>query len=66
MNDISSEFLLRRRLLGMTQKQLSERTGIGVDTISRIEASNMNNFTIDTAKKIAKGLGIKEITIKIY
>ena len=45
---------------GMTQKQLSELTGITQADISRIEGGNYNPF-FRTLKRIAYGLGKKLI-----
>lgn len=43
---------------GMTQKQLSERTGINQSNLSRIE-SGMGNPSIATLERIASALGKK-------
>jgi len=47
---------------GITQKELSETTGIPQKTISKIETGNTNT-TVNTLAKIAKGLG-KDLRIE--
>ena len=42
----------------MTQKELSEKTGIRQSNISRIENGNCSP-TVETLEKIAEGLGKK-------
>lgn len=50
-----------RKETGITQKQLSERTGIGQGDISRLENGNANP-SLRTLKRLADGLGA---TLKI-
>ena len=46
-----------RRIAGMTQKQLSERTGITQSDISKLENGN-SNPSIKTLKKLANGMNM--------
>ena len=46
-----------RRIAGMTQKQLSERTGITHSDISKLENGN-SNPSIKTLKKLANGMNM--------
>ena len=52
-----------RKSSGLTQKQLSERTGITQGDISRLENGNANP-SLKTMKRIANGLG-KRLEIRI-
>ena len=62
-NELEPEFQLIRALLNgreeqqISQRQLSERTGIAQADISRIESGNANP-TLDTLKRLADGLGL--------
>lgn len=47
-----------RKASGLTQKQLSEKTGISQGDISRLETGNANP-SIKTLQKLAEGLGKK-------
>jgi len=49
-----------RKHTGMTQKQLSEITGIAQGDISKIEIGEANP-TINTLKRLASGMGMKLI-----
>ena len=44
----------------MTQSELADASGVGRITISRIETGELQNMTIMTVKKLAKGLGVDE------
>ena len=55
---IMHEMMKARIEAGMTQKQLSERTGINQSNLSRIE-SGMGNPSIATLERIASALGKK-------
>lgn len=46
-----------RRATGITQKELSERTGISQSDISKLESGNANP-SIRTLKRLAKGMGM--------
>ena len=47
-----------RRQSGMTQKELSERTGIAQGDISKLERGNANP-SIRTLQRLADGMGMK-------
>ena len=47
-----------RKEAGLTQKELSERTGIAQGDISRIECGNANP-SLKTLKRLAAGMGRK-------
>lgn len=47
-----------RKQTGMTQKELSERTGIAQGDISKLEKGNANP-SLKTIQRLAKGLGMK-------
>ena len=46
------------RYKGITQKELSEMTGIGVDKISNLCSGKQTNLHLTSAKKIAYSLGL--------
>lgn len=48
--------LSARRESGLTQKELSERSGVKQSNISRIE-SGLSSPTVATLQKIAEGMG---------
>jgi transcriptional regulator with XRE-family HTH domain len=50
-----------RKITGLTQKQLSERTGIAQGDISRLENGNANP-SLNTLKRLANGM---DMTLKI-
>lgn len=47
-----------RKASGLTQKQLSERTGIAQADISKLESGNANP-SIKTLQRLAAGMGMK-------
>ena len=47
-----------RRTSGLTQKQLSERTGIAQADISKLESGNANP-SLKTLQRLAAGIGMK-------
>lgn len=47
-----------RKSTGLTQKQLSERTGIAQADISKLESGN-GNPSIRTLQRLAAGMGMK-------
>lgn len=51
-------FIDARRLSGLTQKQLSEKTGITQTDISKLENGNANP-SIRTLQRLADGMGMK-------
>ena len=56
--DIIRALILARQQQNMTQKQLSEKTGITQADISRIE-NGTRNPSLDMIKRLAKGLGMQ-------
>lgn len=50
-----------RRLVGMTQERLSERSGVSVDVIRKLEQHRKHSVRLPTLCKLAAGLGV-EIT----
>lgn len=59
--NIISAILDSRRLMSMTQKSLSKRTGISQGDISKLE-KGIGNPSIKTLKRLAEGM---EMTLKI-
>lgn len=59
--NIINAILDSRRLMGMTQKSLSKRTGISQGDISKLE-KGIGNPSIKTLKRLAEGM---EMTLKI-
>ncbi len=61
---LEPEFAIMQALIdarhnsGMTQKELSERTGIAQSDISKLESGNANP-SLKTLKRLADGLGMK-------
>jgi transcriptional regulator with XRE-family HTH domain len=53
---VAGQLLALRKARGLTQRQLSERTGIQQSEISRIEAAHANP-TLGTVSVIARALG---------
>ena len=60
--EITRAMIKARAELGLTQKQLAEKTGIDQAHISRLENGNYNP-SLDFLKRIAKGIG-KELHIE--
>ena len=61
---LEPEFSLMRAMIdarkssGLTQKQLSERTGIAQSDISKLESGN-GNPSLRTLERLAKGMGMR-------
>lgn len=49
-----------REAKAMTQDELSKASGVGRITISRIETGELENTTLGTIAKLAKGLEVSE------
>ncbi len=47
-----------RKSSGLTQKQLSERTGIAQSDISKLESGN-GNPSLRTLERLARGMGMR-------
>lgn len=61
---LAYQYSLARHNANMTQKQLSERTGIYQADISKIERG-IGNPSLSTLQRLAEGLGVKlEIVLK--
>ena len=56
--DIIQAIIDARNNFGLTQKQLSEKTGIAQSDISKIESGNANP-SLKTIKRLALGMGCK-------
>ena len=56
--EIIQALIEARRASGMTQKELSEHTGIAQADISKLEKGNANP-SLRTLKRLADGLGMK-------
>lgn len=48
---------VRKKLLGITNAQLSEMTGISLSTLDKITSGKKNNPTLDTLQAIADAIG---------
>ena len=63
-NALEPEFSLMQAMIdarkssGLTQKQLSERTGIAQSDISKLESGN-GNPSLRTLERLAKGMGMR-------
>lgn len=55
---IIQAFIDARRFSGLTQKQLSEKTGITQPDISKLENGNANP-SLRTLKRLADGMGMR-------
>lgn len=56
--DIIEAMIIARKNLNLTQKDLSEKTGINLADISRIE-NGTRNPSLKMLKKLASGLGMQ-------
>jgi transcriptional regulator with XRE-family HTH domain len=56
--DLAAELILRRRHLGLTQRQLAQKSGIQQSEISRIEGADANP-TLQTITALARALGLR-------
>lgn len=56
MNNIGANIRARRHKLGITQEQLSNRTGLSINYISRLEVGTANNVSAKTLLHIAEVL----------
>lgn len=57
-DEIIQALIEARRTLGMTQKELSELTGIAQGDISKLENGNANP-SLKTLQRLADGMGMK-------
>ena len=49
---------LRQTVVGMSQSELSRRTGVRRATIADVERDVQKGITLDTAMRLARGLGV--------
>lgn len=65
MTDIGTQIKKRRRLLKVTQRQLAAISGVGINTLTKIER-NEANPTLDILQKILDTLGLElRVSVKI-
>lgn len=60
---VGAEIRLARKVTGLTQIELAEKSGVPQETISRLERGH-SNPTLGTLEKLAKAMGV-EIAVKI-
>jgi len=48
-----------RRRAALTQGELAERAGVGINTIVRIETGEINEPRVSTLRKLANALGVE-------
>lgn len=58
MRAIGTQIKERRRLLKVTQRQLADLSGVGINTLTKIER-NEANPTLDILQKILDTLGLE-------
>ncbi|MEM9329294.1 MAG: helix-turn-helix transcriptional regulator [Bacteroidota bacterium] len=58
LEDITLSLKRRRELLGVTQEQLSDLSGVGLRTLKALER-NESNPTFETLSKLANVLGLE-------
>lgn len=56
MNNLGANIRARRHELGITQEELSNRTGLSINYISRLEVGSANNVSAKTLLSIAEVL----------
>jgi transcriptional regulator with XRE-family HTH domain len=52
-----------RRMAGLTQEQVAERSGVSVDVIRKLEQRRKHSARLPTLHAIAKGLGVEVTTL---
>jgi len=60
---LAREFIEHRQALGLTQRQLAEKSGVQQSEISRIEGGNANP-TLQTVQALARSLGAEVHLVK--
>ena len=58
MGVIGKQIKRRRKLLGVTQRQLADLSGIGINTLTKIEREE-GNPTLDVLNKVLDTLGLE-------
>ena len=48
----------RRQELGLSQQELADKAGVNRPTISELESGKQLGLTVDTAKRLARVLGV--------
>ncbi|MBI3313921.1 MAG: helix-turn-helix domain-containing protein [Candidatus Omnitrophica bacterium] len=61
MQTLGDQVKQMRSVLGMTQQQLAERSGLAQSVIAEIENGNRENLTLPTIQKLAQGLNCRFI-----
>jgi transcriptional regulator with XRE-family HTH domain len=59
MARITTRLKQLREALGWTQAQLSEKSGVPIQTISRWENDRVDSYDRDVLEKLAKALGVE-------
>lgn len=57
MDTVGKQIKRRRKKLGVTQKQLADLSGIGINTLTKIERGE-GNPTLDVLNKVLDTLGL--------
>ena len=60
---VGAEMQLARKISGLTQSELAEKSGVPQETISRIERGR-SNPTLGTLEKLVRAMGV-EINVSI-
>lgn len=62
---LGQRFRQYRLILELTQKELSERTGISVPTIQKFESGTASNITLTTILSLMRHIGIIDYVDKL-
>lgn len=61
---IKSTLIAKRIAKKLTQAQVAERSGLKQSNIARLESAN-GSFSLDSAVKYARAVGLKKLTISL-
>lgn len=61
--DLGDRLSKLRRMAGLTQEQVAERSGMSVDVIRKLEQHRKRSARLPTLHALAKGLGVEVITL---
>ncbi|MGH3158348.1 MAG: helix-turn-helix domain-containing protein [Streptosporangiaceae bacterium] len=61
--DLGDRLSKLRRMAGLTQEQVAERSGMSVDVIRKLEQHRKHSARLPTLHALAKGLGVEVITL---